>query len=123
MIFKDTKTIIILLLFIYTENIVLFIILSKKLSNKKTNISFMNNNIYISISKSIKSAITSIINIYATILIFTIISNMLLPKCTYLNGFIEVTQGLSCLVKLNISMQRKKLLVLAILSFLGENDE
>ena len=118
-IFNDKKSIITILLFIYIENIILFVILNKKLDNKKVNITFINNNVFLSISKSIINAMQSMISIYATILIFAIISNILLPKCGYLNGFIEVTQGLSCLSVLNISIQRKKLLVLAILTFLG----
>lgn len=119
-IFTNNLIIIKLFLFVYLANTIIFILFSKKLSATcNYSLSFNKVNIVNAITKSIKKSINSIINIYATILIFKMISDLFLPSKSLLRGFIEITQGLELLSIINLPIKIKELLLLVFLSFSG----
>ena len=99
------------ILIIYITNII-----SKSINAKMPSRTL---NIQNSLTKSIKNSINQIINIYATILFFKMISDLFISPTTILRGFIEITQGLNVLSTVNISIKTKELLSLVILNFGG----
>ena len=72
---------------------------------------------------SIKTAINNMLNIFATIFFFYLLTNIIIKEnnliSVFIKGLIEITQGLNYLSLLNISLKTKKLLTLAILQFQG----
>ena len=118
--FQNKIIIIKIIMTIYIANIIIFIVFN--LTIEKSNeieLTYSDNNILSSITNSIKSSIGAIINIYATILIFKMISDLLLSPTSFLRGFIEVTQGLQALTIVNVPSKIKELLSLVILNFSG----
>lgn len=118
-IFSNNIVIIKIFIIYYVLNIIIFIFYNKK-QNKSYFINDSKNEKLISIlPNSINKTISAMVNIYATIVLFYIISNMLIPGNTVFKGLIEITQGLIALSNLNLSLKVKELLTLVILIFGG----
>ena len=119
-IFTNQFIVIKLIIIHYLSNIIIFIIVRKKLDNKLSNFSKTNFNIADSIKKSINTNLV----VLGTICFYLIISNIIitiLPNNPYLSffiqGFLEITQGLNYLI--NFKTNFKYILAIIILSFGG----
>ena len=123
LIFQDKIIIIKLFLIIYLSNIIIYLFLKKKLNLNNFSFPYEENSFMQSLTSSIKEAILNMINIFATIFCFYLITSTLIktegliPCLT--KGLIEITQGLNSISYLNISLKIKELLVLVILQFQG----
>ena len=118
-IFSNNIVIIKIFIIYYVLNIIIFIFYNKK-QNKSYFINDSKNEKLINIlPNTINKTISAMVNIYATIVLFYIISNMLIPSNTVFKGLIEITQGLIALSNLNLSLKIKELLTLVILIFGG----
>lgn len=119
-IFIDKIIILKIILIIYISNILLFLFYYKKLSkNISQTIKYNRINIMESLINNIKASINSIIYIYATILFFKMMSDLLISPTSIIRGFIEITQGLNALSISNYNLKIKELLALVILNFGG----
>lgn len=119
-IYSYLKNCLSIMFLLYLYNIIIFIIFYKKLSHiNKLSV----NNYDISLPLCIKDAIYSQINIFASIIFFSFVSDLLvtstLSYSCLLKGLLEVTKGLNCLVNINFQTKIKELYFLIILLFNG----
>ena len=104
----------------YLSNIIIFLIYNKKLDNKLSSSNINNFNISTSIKKSIDTNIV----VFASICFYFIVSDIIIntfsiniPFNIIIKGFLEMTQGLNCLITYNNIY--KPLLVTIFISFGG----
>lgn len=118
-IFSNNIVIIKIFIIYYVLNIIIFIFYNKKQSKSYFINDSKNEKLINILPNTINKTISAMVNIYATIVLFYIISNMLIPSNTIFKGLIEITQGLIALSNLNLSLKTKELLTLVILIFGG----
>ena len=78
LIFHNNKIIISLFIIIYLTNILLFFIFRKKLSSKTFNMPYQNTSFTKAFTDSIKTAINNMLNIFATIFFFYLLTNIII---------------------------------------------
>lgn len=118
-----------IILFHYLSNIIIGIFFKNKYQNNNLNITLsMTNkkNVFLLIPTAISKSLNTLIMILGTIVFYMIITNLItnifhLPSFLeiLLKGFLEITQSLNALSKLNVSSIIKEISALAIISFGG----
>ena len=120
--FNDNLKTIFMFLTIYISNILIYIIYYKKLKNNNLNIDYKPINFKKSLTNSIEKSIKTLINIFAIITFFKLITDIFFKNINLfsilLRGLIEITQGLN-LLSIVESNFYKTLYSLIILSFGG----
>ncbi len=123
LIFHNNAITIKLFIIIYLTNILLYFIFKNKLSTKEFHISYHSTTFNKAFTDSIKFSINNMLNIFATIFFFYLLTNIIIKQNTntsvLIKGLIEITQGLNSLTLINLSLKAKELLTLAILQFQG----
>ncbi len=122
-IFHNKEVIIKLFIIIYLTNIILYFIFRKKLNTKHFTIPYRSISFNKAFTDSLKVTINNMLNIFATIFFFYLITSIIIKDNNIISvfgkGLIEITQGLNSLTILDVSLKAKELLTLAILQFQG----
>lgn len=119
-IFKNKLIIIKLILILYLTNLLLYLFYKKNLPSKGKSI----NTNDINLSTSIKTSINTTITILGVITFYLILSNIIIsefriiyPFNIFFKGFLEMTQGLTSLININIKF--KEVIAITFISFGG----
>lgn len=121
----NNKMITLKLFFIfYLCNIIIMFIFKSKLNIQDFNVKYIKINISKSIIDSINNSINSLFKIFAIIMFFNLLTDLLIgnDKVIYtsiIKGIIEITQGLNSLLTINIALKLKQIIALAIILFSG----
>ena len=111
-----------IMIVIYIVNSIVFAYIFIKNNKNKLIIKYHNPSIIKSFSESIQNTISTLVNIFGTIIFFKLISDMIFPSQNilfiFLKGLIELTQGVYSLKYISYSTT-KELLALVILLFNG----
>lgn len=110
----------------YIANIIIGILIRNKAPKIATNPTFNQNKSKSTIIKSINKSISTLLMILGTICFYMLLTfiitsffhNNILIK-TLISGFLEITNGLNNLASLNIIIQIKEIITIAIISFGG----
>ena len=109
-----------LILTLYLSNLLLYFYYKKDLPDRGKSLKETN----INLSSSIKTSMTTTITVLGVITFYLILSSILItefnikePYSIFLKGFMEMTQGLASLIKLNIKF--KELIAIIFISFGG----
>jgi len=122
-----TNTIIKIIIIHYISNIFIMLIYKNKLT-KRTYLLDKEKNINVSnvINTAIKKSLNTLITILGTITFYIIISTIIINLFdfsdiinTLFKGFLEITQGLSSINNLNMSIKLKEIIAITIISFGG----
>lgn len=119
-IFKNKLITIKLILILYLTNLLLYLFYKKDLPSKGKSI----NTNDINLSTSIKTSINTTITILGVITFYLILSNIIIsefriiyPFNIFFKGFLEMTQGLTSLININIKF--KEVIAITFISFGG----
>ena len=119
-IFKNKLITIKLILILYLTNLLLYLFYKKNLPSKGKSI----NTNDINLSTSIKTSINTTITILGVITFYLILSNIIIsefriiyPFNIFFKGFLEMTQGLTSLININIKF--KEVIAITFISFGG----
>lgn len=119
-IFKNKFITIKLILILYLTNLLLYLFYKKNLPSKGKSI----NTNDINLSTSIKTSINTTITILGVITFYLILSNIIIsefriiyPFNIFFKGFLEMTQGLTSLININIKF--KEVIAITFISFGG----
>lgn len=122
LIFNNPKITFILFVIIYLCNFIFYIMFRPQ----KENLYLLNNDSSTftkALPNAIKNSTSNLLNIFGTIVIFKLISDLFIQNNSYisiiLRGMLELTQGLNALTSVNINTLLKLFTTLVIVSFSG----